>query len=291
MPPQQVIDTHIHLAIGWKEGGKGLKNAWLPDMPAGFQRDWAEADIKCGDGFEVTAFVFVECANQSAADEAKWVLDMVTDPSSKIKAVVANIPVPDGGAAVKAFLDGLRTADGVLPAGLKGGRAVLLGNPMPPADACLQPLYLEGLKELESAGLLWEWCCLPEAIPSLAKASAQFPDMTFVLDHLGHNSGGNDLETWAPALAELAKCKNVVAKLGAMEEWKVDDPAPYLDHALSVFGPDRVMAESNWFVSEAVGDAYDKSFGLVLQACKRAGYDQAQTDKVFAGNAKRVYSL
>ena len=66
---------------------------------------------------------------------------------------------------------------------------------------------------------------------------------------------------------------------------------PMLRPKLGLQGPDRVMAESNWFVSEAVGDAYDKSFGLVLQACKRAGYDQAQTDKVFAGNAKRVYSL
>ena len=62
-----------------------------------------------------------------------------SDPSSKIKAVVANIPVPDGGAAVKAFLDGLRTADGVLPAGLKGGRAVLLGNPMPPVCPDIVP--------------------------------------------------------------------------------------------------------------------------------------------------------
>ena len=52
-----------------------------------------------------------------------------------------------------------------------------------------------------------------------------------------------------------------------------------------------MLAESNWMVSEAMGDAYDKTFGLVLEACKRAGYSQKQTDLVFAGNATRVYSL
>ena len=30
-----------------------------------------------------------------------------------------------------------------------------------------------------------------------------------------------DFETWAPAITELAKCKNVVAKLGAIEQWMV----------------------------------------------------------------------
>ena len=63
-----------------------------------------------------------------------------SNPDSKIKAVVANIPVPDGGAAVKAFLDGLRSADGALPTGLKGGRVVLLGAPMPPVSEVAPPL-------------------------------------------------------------------------------------------------------------------------------------------------------
>ena len=49
-----------------------LKRSWRAPVHT------AQADIKCGDGFEITGFVFVECANQSAADEAKWVLDMVT---------------------------------------------------------------------------------------------------------------------------------------------------------------------------------------------------------------------
>ena len=145
--------------------------------------------------------------------------------------------------------------------------------------------------ELDKAGLLWEWCCKPEAIPAISKACANFPSMTFVLDHLGHNSGGDDFETWAPALTELARNPNVVAKLGAIEQWEVVDPGPYLDHALKVFGADRVLAESNWFVSTAMGDPYDATFKHVLAACRRAGFTQSQIDAVFVDNAKKVYSL
>lgn len=88
------------------------------------------------------------------------------------------------------FLGQLKTPDGKLPSGLKGGRVVLLGNPMPAPTACLEEAYLAGLAALHSHGLLWEWCCHPSAIPSISEVSAKFPDMTFVLDHLGHNSGG-----------------------------------------------------------------------------------------------------
>ena len=118
--------------------------------------------------------------------------------------------------------------------------------------------------------------------------------MTFILDHLGHNSGGDDFETWAPAIADLAKrCPNVYAKLGAIEQWDTREPGPgaYLDHAIREFGFDRVLAESNWFVSTAMGFDYDDTFGKVMDALRRAGATPAQVESVFEGNARRVYSI
>lgn len=285
--PRRVLDTHVHLA------GNELPNSWLPGEPAAFQREWTEAKLIAANGpdFEVEGYVFVECSNSPAIAEAKWVLDMVEDSGSKIVAAIANIPVPDGAAAVNSWLDQLRNDSGNLPVGLKGGRVVLLGDPMPLPTACLDPTYLDGLQAIGEAGLLWEWCCLPEAIPSISTVVRKFPKMSFVLDHLGHNSGGEDFETWAPAIESLAKLPNVVAKLGAIEQWDVADPGKFLDHALNVFGADRVMAESNWFVNEAMGKTYDDSFNMVAAACERAGYSEAQIDAVFCGNAKRVYSL
>ena len=52
----------------------------------------------------------------------------------------------------------------------KGGRVVLLGNPMPAPTACLAAPYLEGLAALAEAGLVWEWCCMTESIPAITEA-------------------------------------------------------------------------------------------------------------------------
>ena len=238
----------------------------------------------------------------------QWVFGMIASSSSRVEALVAHIPVPDGAAAVNAWLGQLLEAqcgagakpDALIAAGLRGGRVVLLGDPMPAPDACLAPAYLDGLRALARygggggrlGGLHWEWCCKPEALPSIAKVCAQFPDMVFVLDHLGHNCGGDDLATWSKDLEALAaSSSNVYAKLGAIEEWEVKDPAPYLDHALKVFGFGRVLYESNWFVSAAMGDPYGKTAGRVLAACKRAGATALQIHQVFVGNAKKVYRV
>jgi len=272
-----------------------LKQVWLTSESEPFQRDWTEADV-CklaaqSEHFVVKGYVFVECGNIPAVEEAKWTLAMASNSDSQVCAVVAHVPVPDGAEAVTAFLDALRDGSGALPLALKGGRVVLLGDPMPAPDACLAPTYLEGLAELQKAGLLWEWCCLPEAIPSISKACQQFPEMLFVLDHLGHNDGGEDFDTWSVAITELSKHPNVVAKLGAGEQWMVADRGPFLDHAISAFGFERVMAESNWFVNTAMGDAYDKMFLCVKESCERLGATPEQIDMVFSGNARRVYSL
>lgn len=84
----------------------GLDNGWLESEGESFQRNqWTEEDIfrlnkEGGETFSIEGFVFVECANAPAIDEAKWVLDMVESPDSKVVALVANIPVPDGKEAV-----------------------------------------------------------------------------------------------------------------------------------------------------------------------------------------------
>ena len=153
-----------------REGEGGLPNEWLPNQPTAFHRNWTEADMlalseESGGAFQVVGAVYVECFNRPALEEARWALRMADDPSSVVEAVVAHIPVPDGGAAVRAFLDALREngEEGKrLPRRLRGGRVVLFGHP--PDHCATSQKYAEGLRELRRSGegrLLWEWCCWP----------------------------------------------------------------------------------------------------------------------------------
>merc|ERR1712166_31709 len=86
--PSEVIDAHIHFSLNYSGG---LPNSWLPTMPLPFQRDFTEQNFRDAvsrGSCPVQSAIFVECWNIPASAEAKWVLEMVQDPSSIVKALV-----------------------------------------------------------------------------------------------------------------------------------------------------------------------------------------------------------
>ena len=88
-----------------------------------------------------------------------------------------------------------------------------------------------------------------EHVPILAE---RLPTLRIVVDHLGKPPiavGG--FEPWASLLAAAAKAPNVFAKLSGLDagqgdRWSASDLTRYVDHALTVFGPDRLMYGSDW---------------------------------------------
>merc|ERR1712187_943847 len=99
--------------------------------------------------------------------EAKWVLGMIKDTGSMVCALTAQIYAQKGAAEVNSFLDTLRDEQGALPEGLKGGRMVFMATDNNSPDACLDPLFFEGLAALEKEGLQWEFCGQPSMAPNL----------------------------------------------------------------------------------------------------------------------------
>mmetsp|Transcript_27655 Transcript_27655/g.44220 ORF Transcript_27655/g.44220 Transcript_27655/m.44220 type:complete len:297 (-) Transcript_27655:2335-3225(-) len=295
MARRRVVDAHIHLCE--YKTADGLANSWVENGAAGFQRDWTLEDFVSSakdSDVDVVGAIFVECFNDPPVEEAKWVLQMVDDPRCIVKGVVGHIQAQKGKQAVVDFLDPLRDQDGKLPKGLKGGRCVFMHPSL--ADqtpaACLEDAFLQGLSELEKNGLLWEFCCRPEMAPNLSQCCEKFPGMKFIVDHIAHNGNeGGEMEQWGPAMDKLGKLPNVYVKLGACEEWDVKEPAKYMERAIQAFGFDKVLYESNWFVSEAMGFPYDRTAKLVLEVCNNLGATHDELDKVFHDNAVRVYNL
>lgn len=78
-----------------------------------------------------------------------------------------------------------------------------------------------------------------------------------------------DLVPWAAGLRELAACPNVYCKLSGLvfradwQRWRPEDFGTYLDVALELFGPMRLMVGSNWPVCTVAGD-YDTDLDIVL---------------------------
>jgi L-fuconolactonase len=141
-----------------------------------------------------------------------------------------------------------------------------------------------------------------EQLPACARLAAALPEVSFVLDHLGKprlDPGGGPgtaarLAAWERDLAELAARPNVTAKLSGLvtearwDAWRPDDLRPAVDHALEVFGPDRLMFGSDWPVCLLASDygGWLATLGDLL-----AGLSEDESAAVWAGTARRVYQL
>lgn len=91
---------------------------------------------------------------------------MESDPF--LAGLVAQISAQKGAEEVNTFLENMKKEHGgALPQGLKGARHVMMAWDNQADDACLDPIFLEGLEALGKAGLIWEFCCEPRVAPYL----------------------------------------------------------------------------------------------------------------------------
>ena len=203
---------------------------------------------------------------------------------------------------------GIRDALAVAPAGVP----LMLGGGGSPEKAH-DPDFQRGVAHLGERGFTYDTWQYHTQIGDLLALARAVPETTIVLDHfstpmgVGPWAGRHDevFEAWKPALAEVAACPNVVAKLGglAMPDngfWPVSlQDRPDVDeflakqerwyrHALDCFGPERAMFESNFPVDKLCVD-----YPVVWEAFARIadGFDDAEQDALFAGTARRVYRL
>jgi predicted TIM-barrel fold metal-dependent hydrolase len=177
----------------------------------------------------------------------------------------------------------------------------------------LDPTFREGFAELGRRGLSFDaWLYHPQ-ISELTDLARAFPDTTIVFDHFGGPLGigpyaGKRAEIfpqWAADVAELARCENVVAKLGGLvmpingfglhkqakppgSDEIVAATSDYYRHALDCFGPSRCMFESNFPV-----DKQSCSYPVLWNAFKKlaAGFSDAEKADLFHDTAARAYRL
>lgn len=183
----------------------------------------------------------------------------------------------------------------------------------PRAQLLFDKTFRAGLGELASRGLIFEahlWHPQLSELTSLARA---FPDLTIVANHcgvplgLGSYAGRRDevMARWRKDLAELAKCPNVVVKLGGVNmiiighEWDKRDTPPtsdemvtaaggFIDYSIDVFGSERAMFESNYPAERA-----SCGYGVLWNFFKKvtANYSAADKARLYHDNATRIYRL
>jgi len=315
-PDLPICDPHHHL---WDhEQSRYLLDELLADT---------------GSGHNVVSTVFVECASMYRASgpeamrpvgETEFVngvaamsasggygstsacLGIVSFADLTLGTAVGE--VLDAHAAVTDRFKGIRHATGWDPSdGVRNSHT----NPV--EHLMLDKGFRQGFAELARRDLSFDaWLYHPQ-IPELTDLARAFPDTTIVFDHFGGPLGIGPyagrrqeiFEQWAVNVRELARCPNVVAKLGGLVMpvngfgfHKADVPptsdeivaatGDYYRLALDCFGPERCMFESNFPV-----DKQSCSYPVLWNAFKKiaAGCSDSEKASLFHDTAARAYRL
>ncbi|WCN79363.1 amidohydrolase family protein [Micromonospora sp. LH3U1] len=275
-----IIDAHHHL---WTADYPWLAAPGLESI----RRDYTVADLVPRlDEAGVTATLLVEAGRCDAAETAEFLA--LAAATARIAGVVGWASLTDP--AIAATLAGYRDLPGATK--LVGIRDQVQGVVDPGHLA--RPDVRAALVAIGAAGLTVDLVVHVGQLPACAEAARATPGTTFVLDHLGKpRIAATGLAEWRTAVRDLAGCDNVVAKLsGLLTEagpgWRVADIRPYVDTALELFGPHRLMAGSDWPVCDLVA-SYAEAWAA-LDACLGELSPDERT-AVLAGTAIRTYAL
>ncbi len=168
-------------------------------------------------------------------------------------------------------------------------------NVEPDPDWILRPDVLNGLRVLAARRLTFDYVgILPRHLQHVPVIAQRVPDLKIVIDHLGKPPiATGEFEPWSSLLANAARMPNVFAKLsgldaGSADDWTAADIAPYIDRALELFGPQRLMFGSDWPVANLRG-GYSKVWRETDLAL--AGLSQDERDRILGGAAIEFYRL
>jgi predicted TIM-barrel fold metal-dependent hydrolase len=133
-----------------------------------------------------------------------------------------------------------------------------------------------------------------DRVSGARRKAGHIPDLRIVIDHIGKPPiVARGWEPWGSLLARAAQMPNVFAKLSGRDsgnagQWSAADIDPYLDHALRLFGSDRLMFGSDWPVAILRG-GYAKVWRETNAALSRLS--SRERDKILGGTACDVYHL
>ncbi len=322
-PDLPIIDPHHHL---WdRNGDRYLLDELLADI--------GQTDAQ-GARHDVRATVFVECASMYSAGgrealrpvgETEFVNGIAAMSASggygntRVAAGIVGFADLCLGSAVREVLEahiaaargrfrGIRHA-----AGWHASEQIRNSHSNPSEHLLLDAKFREGFAQLAPLGLSFDAWLFHAQIPELTDLARAFPDTTIVLDHfggplgIGPYAGQPDavFADWRRDIDALARCPNVVAKLGGLAMpvngfgWHQREPKPtsmqlaeatarYYLHTIERFGPGRCMFESNFPV-----DKVSCSYLVLWNSFKRlaAGFSATEKAALFHDTAARIYRL
>ncbi|WP_374529503.1 amidohydrolase [Novosphingobium sp.] len=334
-PDLPIIDPHHHL---WDL--RPLLNV-LPDPDHHFIAAIARspyytfnelyADATCG--HNVIGTVFMECGafyRQGAGDDMKvlgeteYVNGVAAQSASGLygdirlcDAIIGHVDLQLGDGARKVLEAQMAVTNrfkGIRHTAPWDADPTVLGSPFhAPRGLYRDATFRQGFRHLGELGLTFDAWLLEPQLEDVLDLARAFPDQPICLDHCGtplgmgkyHGKLHERFDVWRKNIQEIAKCPNVVVKLGGLAMSFAGMPdhgpeaglssetlaamwRPYIETCIEAFGPERGMFESNYPV-----DKWGASYAVLWNAFKHLTVGASADEKraLYAGTAAKFYGM
>lgn len=274
------IDAHQHF---WKYDPAEYE--WISEEHAVLKRHFLPADLDpLLEENEIDGCVAVQ-ARQSLK-ETRWLLELAAS-HHRVKGVVGWVPLcePDIADRLDRYSQNPR---------LVGIRHVVQDEP--DDRFILRDDFNRGIEKLEPRNLVYDILIFAKHLPQTISFVDRHPNQTFVLDHIAKptiRAAAFDTD-WQKRVLELGKRENVACKLSGMvtevadPEWETPLFDPYFETVLNAFGPDRLLAGSDWPVCLLRSD-YTPWYQMIHILI--SSLSESEQSAILGDNAARIYQL
>jgi len=175
----------------------------------------------------------------------------------------------------------------------KGVRHLVESEPVD--EWLIQPEVLRGLNRLAAFGVSYDLLVHTRHLKYVPIVADSCPGLSLVIDHMAKPPiKASEIAGWLSELKSVAAIPNMHCKLSGLiteanwDSWTTEDLRPYVESALELFGPGRMMFGSDHPVCLLAG-----SYERVLDSFQEILKDLSEQDRnrIFATNATSFYRL
>jgi L-fuconolactonase len=177
---------------------------------------------------------------------------------------------------------------------LKGIRDV--AQDLPDSNYLAKPQSIATVQQLGKMGLTYDILTKTPELKAAIELVKACPDVQFVLDHISKPYiAKEEIEPWKSLITQLASFDNVSCKISGMVTeakwniWKTEDFAPYVDHIIDSFTPQRLMFGSDWPVALLAVSSYSEVVQLAEKLTEK--FTETENELFWAKNALSAYKI
>jgi L-fuconolactonase len=275
----EIIDSHQHF---WQVGK--FEYPWMSSDVAILYRDYLPATLKpiiVKNGVAQT--VVVQASNSPS--ETRWMLKLAAT-NKFIAGVVGWVDLTDP--ELEQALAGLTKNTW-----FKGVRHLVESEAND--DWLIQAAVIQGLQTLAAHNVPYDMLVHTRHLKRVRTVAEECPGLSLVIDHVAKPpivSGA--ISEWMRELKPVAAFPNIYCKLSGLvteadhKSWKVSDLRPYVDCALELFGPRRLLFGSDYPVCLLAGP-YERVLGAFQELLKHL--NEEDREQIFRENAREFYRL